>query len=699
MRRAAAALAPLALAAGGAVAVTWPLAAHLADHVVVPRFFLGQGALPTSPDTYLHLWILAWVHHALTTPARLFDANIMYPATNALAGSEHMLGHWPLHGPVYAATGNAVLAYDWVLLSSFALNALAAHALVRRWTGSAAAGLVAAAVYAWAPVRFATLDTVQHMSVAWLPLAVLFADRWRRNGRVADLAAAAVFLGWQALCSYYLAYAAAVAAVALAAAAALARGTRRAAGLLAAGAAALVPTAVLALPYLALRRAGAVTEYGEAWLAAAAARPSWFVTPDAPLYAGAVPLALAALGLVATVRRGDAFRTAFLGLAGVAGVVLALGPTASVAGVDVPLPYRLLHALVPGFASLRYPYRFAVLSTLVLAVLAGAGFAALARRAGRLGPALAAVAIVAVGLEYRRAPLELVATDVGRDAPPAYAWLAAHGGGRPLLEWPAPPRGDLRAGYAHGLAMAYSTHHWLPLLNGYTAYAPPSLDVVLALAERLPDAESLQTLIDLTGGRLLLLHRARLPPDAAAAWDGWLAGGGCGRRVDAGADDVICELPPARRDLRARLTAANHVAPRETFGGLPLAPLPPGRRAAVELVAPRNALGAGLVARLVLAVENVGDGTWPGLAPLVPGVVAVRARWRGEAREAVQPLLCDVRPGERCTVVVPLAAPAAPGEHALEVRLAQEGGAPVPLDDGHVRVWPFRVVATGRAAP
>jgi len=179
-----AAVAPLALAVCGAVLVTWPLALHMGDHLVVPGWFIGQGAVPTSPDTYLHLYILAWVHHALTTGASLFDANAMYPARAALAGSEHMLGHWPLHGPVYAATGNPVLAYDWVLLSSFVLNALAVHALVRRWTHCAPAGLVAAAIYAWAPLRFAMLDTVQHLNVAYLPLLVLCADRWWERGSV-----------------------------------------------------------------------------------------------------------------------------------------------------------------------------------------------------------------------------------------------------------------------------------------------------------------------------------------------------------------------------------------------------------------------------------------------------------------------------------------------------------------------------------
>src|SRR5437763_9886733 len=94
LRRAMAALAPVAFAVGATLLMTWPVGLHLTGHLVVPREFIGRGALPTSPDTYLHLWVLAWVHHALTTdPVHLFDANIMYPAVRTLAGSEHMLAH------------------------------------------------------------------------------------------------------------------------------------------------------------------------------------------------------------------------------------------------------------------------------------------------------------------------------------------------------------------------------------------------------------------------------------------------------------------------------------------------------------------------------------------------------------------------------------------------------------------------------
>jgi hypothetical protein len=612
-----------------------------------------------------------------------------------------MLGHWPVHAPVYAATANPVLAYNWVLLSSFALNALAIHGLVRRWTSCVPAGLVAAAVYAWAPLRFAMLDTVQHLNVAYLPLLVLCADRWWEKRSVLALAAMAVLAAWQALCSYYLAYATAVLVGVLALAALVAgRGAARGrlAGLVGAGLAGLVPTALLARPYLALRAGGGVPEYGDAWLHAASASPAWFLSPDMPLFTGYLALAFAVVGLVASERLLGRFRATFLVLLLVTGFVLVLGPSVSLGGVDVPLPYRLLHAVVPGFASLRYPYRFGVLTTLALAVLAGTGFAAVWRHAGAAAWALAGAAVVVVGLEYRHAPFGLVATDVAA-ASATDRWLAEHGRGRPLLEWPIPPRPDLRAGYEQSRTMAHGTHHWLPLLNGYTAYAPPSFAVVAGLAERLPDAESLATLIDVTGGELLVLHRGRLPAGAAAAWDRWLASGACRARVDLGAD-VVCELPAARRDLRPRLVAANAAPPSETAGGVPLAPLPPGQRGGLHVAEPLGAFGAGLVTPVAIEIENAGSAVWPGLAPLAPGVVVVRHRWRDVPDAAFEPapLLCDLAPGARCRVVVGVVAPARAGRHELEIGVAQHDGAPIPLADAPTRVLAVDVRPAGRRA-
>jgi hypothetical protein len=89
---------------------------------------------------------------------------------------------------------------------------------------------------------------------------------------------------------------------------------------------------------------------------------------------------------------------------------------------------------------------------------------------------------------------------------------------------------------------------------------------------------------------------------------------------------------------------------------------------------------------------------WPGLAPLVSGVVVVRHRWRDAADASWEssPLLCDLAPGARCAVVVGVVAPKTAGAHELELGLAQHEGAPIPLADGATRVDTVDVRPAGR---
>ncbi|MBX6343173.1 MAG: hypothetical protein IRY97_11990, partial [Thermomicrobiaceae bacterium] len=61
-------LAAAAAFAALAVAMTWPLAAHLRHHLV------------SWGDPVFQAWTMAWDVHALRTdPRHIFDANIFYP--------------------------------------------------------------------------------------------------------------------------------------------------------------------------------------------------------------------------------------------------------------------------------------------------------------------------------------------------------------------------------------------------------------------------------------------------------------------------------------------------------------------------------------------------------------------------------------------------------------------------------------------
>src|SRR5581483_7650932 len=148
--------------------------------------------------------------------------------------------------------------------------------------------------------------------------------------------------------------------------------------------------------------------------------------------------------------------------------------------------YGALYYVVPVFAWMRAPARFGLLVTLGLTVLAGIALSRWLSRA-RSATALAiALAAVTAG--------ELATTWPMRDVPdvePVYTALARLPPG-PVIEMPfwylesMFPR--------HSYYMLQSTHHWMPLVNGYSDFMPPDfLEHVMTLAA-FPSRESMKLL-------------------------------------------------------------------------------------------------------------------------------------------------------------------------------------------------------------
>ena len=119
---------------------TWPLARGLGRDVA---WDLG--------DSLLNMWILAWDGEQLLAILRgdfsrlgtFFDANIFHPAPLSLAYSEHLIAQAVQVLPVYAITGNPILGYNLLFLSTFVLSGLGMYLLVRELTGNPLAAFVA----------------------------------------------------------------------------------------------------------------------------------------------------------------------------------------------------------------------------------------------------------------------------------------------------------------------------------------------------------------------------------------------------------------------------------------------------------------------------------------------------------------------------------------------------------------------------
>jgi len=165
-------------------------------------------------DSLLNMWILGWgAEHVpkLLTGAiswsQFWNANIFHPEPLALALSEHLFGQTLQILPIYWLTGNIILCYNLLFISTFALSAFGTYLLVRDLTGDKRAALIAGLIYGFLPYRIASVPHLQVMSSQWMPFALYGLNRFVTTGSVRALAggtAALVMQNWS--CGYYLLY-------------------------------------------------------------------------------------------------------------------------------------------------------------------------------------------------------------------------------------------------------------------------------------------------------------------------------------------------------------------------------------------------------------------------------------------------------------------------------------------------------------
>jgi hypothetical protein len=505
----------------GAAALAYAL---LAVAWAAPSSLAPTERVPDLGDP-LHLgWVMAWDAHAVVRqPWALFDSNSFHPYPRSLAFADHLLPEALMVAPVFWATGNAVLGYNVAVGLALATSALALFLLARAIGLGAAAAFLAGLVYAFNSFTQHEVARVHVLSVAGWPLALVFLDRFVREGRPRDAAALAGCLLLQALSgTYYLVYTLFLAPVWLLIAW-LSVGRRpdgRAMrALLLSGLAAALAAAAVLWPYAAqFREMG----FARSW-AGGADLLSYLTPPPRGLLGGALrlPAPRAELphfvglaggllmlgGAVLTLSGRVPARARPIGVialvTAIAGVVLSLGPLVHVGGVELgPGPYGLLYRFLPLMRGMAGPERVGV-----LVLLGGAVLAALAAHAllERLPPAARRLAVAALAvvlpLEQWSRPRPAGAVPSGGNVPPVYAWLAAEGRD-PLVELPVYPFRARRlwAAYLH-----FSTYHWRPIPIGRTSFYPPAHEWLAWNLRGFPDEVSL-AFLDLLGLRTVVVH-------------------------------------------------------------------------------------------------------------------------------------------------------------------------------------------------
>ena len=229
------------------IAFTWPLARGIAHDV--PGDF---------GDPVLNSWILAW---DVTHFGRgWWNANIFYPHPLSLAYSEHLAGPAAQIAPIYWLTGNPILCYNLLFLSTFVLSGVGVYLLVEEWAGNRSAAFVAGMAYAFAPYRIASIPHVQVLSSAWMPFVLFALRRYFATRRAAALGGAAAAWVMQNLsCGYYALFFAPVVVIYIAWELTTGRlwsNARVLAALAILAAVVAAGTVPFLLPYLELRRLG-----------------------------------------------------------------------------------------------------------------------------------------------------------------------------------------------------------------------------------------------------------------------------------------------------------------------------------------------------------------------------------------------------------------------------------------------------------
>jgi hypothetical protein len=513
-------LASIGFHAAVSLVLTFPLVLHLGSSI--PG---GIEDVRTVP--LFNLWTLRWNFISLQHHYDgYWNAPIFHPTLGTFALSEPQ----PLTGLAFSPIAwvlGATVGYNLVLLGIFTMNGVAASRLARQlgaaWWPATLAGVLGQAL----PFVMNELGVLQLTVVFPIFFLVSSVLQWSRRGTWLDGIGIGAWLTVIFLTSSYFGLFT-ILVVPIAGLTLLDRRllTRRRLVGLAAGAALF---AVTALP-IALAQKSLTDPYtrSDTLIDEQSAQPVDYVHLD-PSRTGITPLpflrtgggsghalypgtilavfALAGAVLAYTRRRRRREVTFLLVGAGVA-VLLSFGGHLGIGSWNA---YAFIQHHMPGYESLRSPFRFAALAQVLLVPVAAIGLDALWQRRDDAGPLIASFAVLMFVFEVAFPSQTLY------DVPPADpAWvgyLDAQPGDDAVAMVPFPTSGDVEAYEPTTVWMLDLVEH-RPIVNGYSGLFPPQSDALTAAMAGFPDPPSIAGLRD-RGVRWVVATRDWLNPTKA----------------------------------------------------------------------------------------------------------------------------------------------------------------------------------------
>lgn len=486
----------------------------------------ASSRLPANADALVFAWTLKSMCGGLAQPWDAFRGNIFYPDTASLLYTEPLLSLAVQVAPLCALDLDHVTLYNTTYAFVLALSALGAWLLAREITGSGAASLVAAAVFAFTTANYDSAARIQIVASQWTPFCFLYLIRFCKGGRLKDALLMGGAFAMQSLsCTYYEIFLAILLILSVPLWIGLSGGMDVVRRRLPQCAGAVILAAALVLPVNVLQRRhldpvlinrpqaqqitlSFFTEVLPTNLIYGRVLGRDRMAYDALYFPGLVPLALGVWLLLSWLwRRGRGSQDPSgalkpLVFVGVIAFLLAFGGRVATPFGEIPGPLSLF-SMVPGLGQARVPSRFLMFSRLALAMVAAAGAdRILARSTTRRRAGAFLLTLVCVG-EHWSTPLDSWEVSTREQLPAAYRWLESSGSSLgPLLEFP-PSLQRLRREESAWLHTA--AFHGLPMANGFSSFRPPWFEFVMEKALQWPD-ERLLRILQTIGVRSIVVH-------------------------------------------------------------------------------------------------------------------------------------------------------------------------------------------------
>lgn len=177
-----------------AVVVCWP-------------FLNSPTQLIMNGDNLLTSWTLGHNLRSLTTnPRDFYNLNYFYPHQNGLTFSDGLFTQTIVALPFYLIFRSLPITYNLLICLSFIAAALAMYALAHHYTRRPLISFIAGLIFGFSTYRLISLDHFQNQLVFWMPLAILFLDKWTKDYRWRDAILCALMFAGQALSSWYNGY-------------------------------------------------------------------------------------------------------------------------------------------------------------------------------------------------------------------------------------------------------------------------------------------------------------------------------------------------------------------------------------------------------------------------------------------------------------------------------------------------------------